>query len=62
MALMVAISFFTPKANEQQLQGLTYFSQSPEQIEETRKSWNYWDVITSISVVAVCVAFYIYFW
>jgi SSS family solute:Na+ symporter len=62
MALMVVISMFTPKANEQQLQGLTYFSQSTEQIEETRKSWSYWDVLTSIAVVGVCVAFYIYFW
>lgn len=62
MALMVAISFFTPRAGEQQLQGLTYFSQSPEQIAETRNSWSKWDVLTSFVVVAVCVVFYIYFW
>ena len=62
MALMVLISIFTPRASEQQLQGLTYFSQTPEQIGESRKSWNYWDVLTSLVVVAVCVAFYIYFW
>jgi SSS family solute:Na+ symporter len=62
MALMVLISMFTPKAGEQQLQGLTYFSQSPEQIEETRKSWNFWDVATSLGVVIICVVFYIYFW
>ena len=62
MALMVVISMFTPKAGEAQLQGLTYFSQSKEQIAETRNSWNAWDVVTSLGVVAVCVAFYIYFW
>jgi len=62
MAMMVVISMFTPKADEQQLQGLTYFSQSPEQIAETRNSWSAWDVATSIVVVAVCVAFYAYFW
>ncbi len=60
--LMVTISFFTPKANENQLQGLTYFSRSPEQIAESRKSWNTWDVLTSLTVVAVCILFYIYFW
>jgi solute:Na+ symporter, SSS family len=62
MAAMVVISFFTPKAGEKQLQGLTYFSQSPEQIAETKNSWTVWDVITSAVVVAVCVAFYVYFW
>jgi SSS family solute:Na+ symporter len=62
MALMVVISWFTPKAGEAQLQGLTYFSQSPEQIAETRNSWGVLDVVTSLIVVAVCVAFYIYFW
>jgi SSS family solute:Na+ symporter len=62
MLLMVVISFFTPKAGEQQLQGLTYFSQSPEQIKETRQSWSTTDIITSLIVVAACIAFYIYFW
>lgn len=62
MLLMVVISMFTPKAKEKQLQGLTYFSQTPEQIKETRESWNIGDVITSLIVVGVCVAFYIYFW
>src|SRR5208283_944578 len=46
MALMVVISFFTKKAGDQELQGLTYFSQSPEQVAETRNSWNIWDVLT----------------
>jgi SSS family solute:Na+ symporter len=62
MALMVVISFFTPRANEEQLQGLTYFSQSSDQIAETKASWSFWDVLTSAVVVAACVLFYIYFW
>jgi solute:Na+ symporter, SSS family len=62
MALMVVISMFTPRAGEKQLQGITYFSQSPEQIKETRDSWNVWDIVTSAVVVAVCVVFYMYFW
>jgi solute:Na+ symporter, SSS family len=62
MAIMVVVSFFTPRAGEEQLQGLTYFSQTPEQIAETRSSWTTWDVITSLVVVGICVAFYIYFW
>ena len=45
IAIMVVISFFTPKADEEQLKGLTYFSQSEEQKAETRNSWSKWDVI-----------------
>jgi SSS family solute:Na+ symporter len=62
IALMVAISFFTPKASDEQLKGLTYFSQSPEQKAETRASWSFVDIVTSAAVVATCIAFYIYFW
>jgi solute:Na+ symporter, SSS family len=62
MALMVLISMFTPKATVEQLQGITYFSQSPDQIRETRESWSWVDVVTTLIVVAVCIAFYIYFW
>jgi len=60
--IMVVISLFTPKAREEQLKGLTYFSQTPEQIAETRSSWSAIDIITSLIVVGLCVAFYIYFW
>jgi SSS family solute:Na+ symporter len=62
MVLMGVISFFTPKASPEQLQGLTYFSQSKEQRKETRDSWSAWDILTSVVVVGFCVAFYIYFW
>jgi solute:Na+ symporter, SSS family len=62
MAAMAVISMFTPKATAAQLQGLTYFSQSPEQVAETRNSWTRWDVITSAVVVLIVVLFYIYFW
>ena len=62
MLLMAGISFFTPKAEESQLQGLTYFSQTPEQIKETRESWSIVDVITSLIVLGICIAFYIIFW
>lgn len=62
MSVMVIVSMFTPRASESQLQGLTYFSQSPEQIAETRDSWSNWDIITTGIVVLICVAFYAYFW
>ena len=62
MGVMVLISMFTPRATETQLQGLTYFSQSPEQIAETRNSWSNWDIFTTAIVVLVCITFYTWFW
>ncbi|MDP4189529.1 MAG: sodium/solute symporter, partial [Bacteroidota bacterium] len=62
MAIMAVISMFTKRAGEEQLKGLTYFSQTPEQRAETKNSWSKWDVLTSLVVVAFCIGFYIYFW
>lgn len=62
MAIMAVISMFTKRAGEEQLKGLTYFSQTPEQKAETKNSWSKWDVLTSLVVVAFCIGFYIYFW
>ncbi|MGA1976360.1 MAG: sodium:solute symporter [Bacteroidales bacterium] len=62
MLLMVAISFFTPRASEEQLQGITYFSQTPGQVRETRESWSAVDIVTTLVVVAFCVVFYVCFW
>ncbi len=62
MAVMIIVSFFTPAASEEQIKNLTYFSQTPEQMREIKESWSKWDVVTSLIVVALCVAFYIYFW
>lgn len=60
--LMLLISQFTPQATEEQLKGVTYFSQSPEQIAETRNSWTKWDIVNSLIVLGICAGFYIYFW
>ena len=62
IALMVVVSMFTKPAGEDKLKGITFFSQTPEQRAETRASWNWVDVVTSLGVVAICAAFYIYFW
>lgn len=62
MIIMVVLSFFTKNASVEQLQGITYFSQSKEQLAETKASWSWIDIVTSIIVVGLCVAFYIHFW
>ncbi|MDR2627168.1 MAG: sodium/solute symporter, partial [Dysgonamonadaceae bacterium] len=60
--VMVATSFFTPQAGEEKLKGITFATQSPAQRAETKASWSWVDVITSLGVAAACIAFYIYFW
>ncbi len=56
------ISQMTKAPSKEQVAGLTFGSATPEQLEETRKSWTKWDVINTIIVVGIVVAFYIYFW
>ncbi len=62
IALSIIISLFTKKPSEEKIQGLTYGAGTPEQIAETRQSWNKWDVIHSLIIVGIIVACYIYFW
>jgi SSS family solute:Na+ symporter len=60
--LITVISLFTEKPRPEQIASLTYGSATPEQMEETRRSWNKWDVIHSVIIVLIVIAFYIYFW
>lgn len=62
IAAMVIISYFTEKVDADSIKGLTLGSATPEQIAETRASWNKWDIINSAIIIAVIVVFYIYFW
>ncbi len=56
------ISQYTKPPRPEQIQGLTYGSATPEQKAETRASWNTWDVVNSLVIVGVIVAFYAIFW
>ena len=60
--VMVVVSFFTPKASDEKLKGITFFTQSAAQKAKTKDSWSYWDIVTSAGVVILCALFYIYFW
>ncbi len=62
MAVIVVVSMFTQSATDEQIQGLTMGSVSPEQKAITRASWNGWDVFHSAVIIGITVAFYIYFW
>lgn len=62
IVLMVVVSFFTKPRDPASIRGLYFGSATPEQRAETRASWSNWDLINSAIVIAVIIAFYIYFW
>jgi SSS family solute:Na+ symporter len=62
MAVIWVVSRFTPDPTRSMIQGLTYGSATPEQIAETRASWNWQDVAHTVVVLSVILAFYAYFW
>ncbi|MBE0668420.1 MAG: Na+/glucose cotransporter, partial [Bacteroidales bacterium] len=62
IVVMVIVSYFTPRMEEAKIRGLYMGSQSAEERAITRASWNNWDVINSVIILSVIIAFYIYFW
>ncbi len=59
MVFMVVVSFFTKKPTAKQIEFITFDRNYKELIT---KSWNKWDVIATLGVVAFCALFYWYFW
>jgi solute:Na+ symporter, SSS family len=57
--LMVVVSFFTPAPSKEQVEAITFTGDYKKQI---RESFNAWDIVASLGVVALCAAFYVYFW
>ncbi|RPI03778.1 MAG: Na+/glucose cotransporter [Calditrichaeota bacterium] len=57
----VVVSLATPKPEPEQLR-YTRAAATAEEKKLVRASWNRWDVIHTIIILSVIVAFYIYFW
>ncbi len=51
----VVVSMLTPAPAEERIKGLTYGSLTAEQIEANRNSYNVWDIVLSIGVIAIVV-------
>lgn len=58
----IIVSLFTKKPSEEQIQGLCFGTSTPEQKQKSRASWNKWDIIHTVIILSITVAFYIYFW
>ena len=57
--MMFVVSFFTPAPSKAQVEAITF---NAEYRKSIRESWTIGDVIASLGVIALCAAFYIYFW
>ncbi|MBG0858420.1 MAG: sodium/solute symporter [Bacteroidales bacterium] len=62
IALMIVVSMLTPRADPVAIRGLYVGSATAEEKAITRASWNNWDLLISGIIIAVIIAFYIYFW
>ncbi len=58
---MVIISLLTKAPSQEQLK-FTYAASSAQEKAATRASWSIWDVIHTLIILGIIVAFYIYFW
>lgn len=61
IAVMVTVSLLTPKPSEEQIKGLTFATTVAEDKAASRASWNKWDVILSLIVLAIILSVFIYF-
>ncbi len=61
IAITVVVSLMTPAPSKEQ-QRYTYFAATEEEKLATRKSWNMWDVVHTVIILGIVIAFYIYFW
>jgi solute:Na+ symporter, SSS family len=61
IVIMVVVSLQSPKPDEDHIRGLTFATTVAEDKAASRASWNKWDVILSLIVVAIIVSVFVYF-
>lgn len=61
VVVMIVVSLLTPKPSEEQIRGLTFATTVAEDRAASRASWNKWDVILSLIVIAFIVSVFVYF-
>jgi SSS family solute:Na+ symporter len=61
VVVMVIVSLLTPQPRTEQLNGLTFATTVAEDRAASRASWNSWDVVLSLIVVAIIICVMTYF-
>lgn len=59
--ILMGVSFVTPAPNLQEIENLTFSTLSPESVEHTKNSYNHWDIVITIAVVALVIGVMIFF-
>jgi SSS family solute:Na+ symporter len=61
LVTMIAVSYLTPRPDYARIKGLTFGTLTEEDRESTRRSWTALDAVTSVGLLALIVAAYLYF-
>ena len=59
--VMIVVSYMTEKPSYEKISGLTYSTLTAEDRKQSRASWDVRDVLSSMLVVALIIAAYLYF-
>jgi len=62
LVVIIVVSLSTKPLPESRVMPVVYQGATEEEKAETRASWNKWDVLNTVIIVGIVVAFYIYFW
>lgn len=62
IVVAVIVSLCTKAPDPEKIKGLVFGTATPEQKAATRASWDHWDVIHTVIILAITGAFYWYFW
>jgi SSS family solute:Na+ symporter len=61
IVVMIAVSYWSEKPAYNAIQGLTFSTMTDQDRLETRKSWDYRDVLASVMVLLIILAAYLFF-
>uniref|UniRef100_S0DFK0 Putative sodium-solute symporter n=1 Tax=termite gut metagenome TaxID=433724 RepID=S0DFK0_9ZZZZ len=60
--VVIVVSLVTKAPGAEKIRGLVFGTATAEQKAETRTSWNRWDIVHTVIILAITAAFYVYFW
>ncbi|MFH1999494.1 MAG: sodium:solute symporter [Planctomycetota bacterium] len=61
VAIVVTVSLMTPAPDLKKISGLTFATATEQDKAENRASWNRWDVISTVVILALVAGIYFYF-
>ncbi|MDR0537609.1 MAG: sodium:solute symporter [Tannerellaceae bacterium] len=62
IVVVIVVSLLTRVPDDAKIQGLVFGASTPEQKAATRASWTRWDILHTCIILAITIAFYVYFW